>query len=72
MGLLDPISVSFLIHVFGADLIEVRALGRDPSLLFCFRFNKKHSEMVCPLFLQYVQVGGDNGLKLLLTLFGLA
>ena len=63
MGLWDPISVSFLIHVLGADLIEVRALGRDPSLLSCFRFNKKHSEMVCPLFLQYVQVGGDKGLK---------
>ena len=58
--------------VFGADLIEVRALGRDPSLLSCFRFNKKHSEMVCPLFLQYMQVGGDNGLKSLLTLFGVA
>jgi hypothetical protein len=72
VGLWDPISVSFLVHIFGADLIEVRALGRDPSLLSCFRFNKKHSEMVCPLFLQYVEVGGYKGLKSLLTLFGLA
>ena len=72
MGLWDLISVSFLIQVFGADLIEVRALGKDQSLLSCFRFNKKHSEMVCPLFLQYVQVGGDNGLKSFLTMYGLA
>ena len=71
MGLWDPINVSFLIHVFGADLMDVRALGRDPSLLSCFRFNKKHSEMACHPFLQYVQVGGDKGLKSLLTLFGL-
>ena len=53
----------FLIHVFGPDLIEVRVLEKDPFLPSSFHFNNKHSEMVCSLFLQYVQVGGDKGLK---------